>query len=317
MALILLVLVGGGAVALTARLRQPDAAGTVRDYFAALAAGNAKKALRYVSAAAPLSAQDYPLLTDAALSSPRNRPSNAKTSTVTQIQGTPSSIEAYLVLTSYRVAGQPVTTVLVVLHGDGRYLLRSPFAEVAVMDAAGRAVTVNGVALDQQHLTTPAFPGSYDAVAAGNALYTAGRASAVSGSGAAALSFTQIDFEPPALAPGALGEIQRQARAELDACTASGQPAPDGCPFGLNVPGTAAQVKWTITTYPAITAAVAASLRGDVGVAVTDDHTGRVHWDVTYTGLDGVNRHQTGDSDFTVNGSASLAGSAIQVSLAG
>ena len=50
---------------------------------------------------------------------------------------------------------------------------------------------------------------------------------------------------------------------------------------------------------------------------VTDDHTGKVHWDVTYTGLDGRNRHETGDLAFTVNGSAQLTGAGIHVSLAG
>jgi hypothetical protein len=204
----------------------------------------------------------------------------------------------------------------VVLRSGSHYFLQSPFVEVAVRNAAGRPITVNGVALSDQQLDTVGYPGSFDVTAAGNALFVAGSATGAPQPGAR-LPIAALDVGAPGFAAGALAEIQRQARNELDACTASIQPAPAGCPFGLDVPGTGPRVRWTITTYPTVGATVAESFLGTVGVPVTDDRTGKVHWDVTYTGLDGQKRHEHGDLAFTVNGSAQLTGAGIHVSLAG
>jgi hypothetical protein len=314
--LVLLLVVGAGVAAVTVRFARPEPAGAVRDYFSALSAGDAGRALRSVSNVGQLSPQEYPLLTDAGIAVAEHRPSHVHVGAVARIAGTPASIEASSVQASYRADGQTVSTSFIVLHSGDRYLLQAPFVEVAVQNAGGRAVAVNGVALGDQQLTTLAFPGGYDAVAAGNALFAGGKATGMPRPGPAGL-LAAIDLGAPTLADGALDEIQKQARAQLDTCAASTQPTPPGCPFGLNVPGTAPLVHWSITTYPTIDAQVTQSLFGGVAVVVGGPGTGKVHWDIDYTGLTGDKRHESGDSDFTVNGSATLTGTGIQVSLVG
>lgn len=313
--LVALLLVAGGSAALTSRLLRLDAAGTVRTYFAALAAGDGTRALRYVQTPAGFRPADFPLLGSAALADTARRPSEVHIGRAAPISGAPAGLDASAVTATYRVGGQTVAQPMVVLHSGGSYRLQSPFVEVAVQNAAGRKITVNGVALGGQQLDTVGFPESFEAAAAGNELFAAGSAAGTPRAGRQ-LPVIALDLGAPTFATGALAEIQRQARNELDACAASVQPVPAGCPFGLNVPGTGSQVRWSITTYPAVTAAVAPSVFGDVSVPVTDDRTGKVHWDITYTGLDGKKRHESGDLAFTVAGSAQLTGSGIHVSLA-
>jgi hypothetical protein len=131
------------------------------------------------------------------------------------------------------------------------------------------------------------------------------------------LPLAPIDLGTPTLAPGALAEIQKQTRAGIDACAALAQPMPPGCPFGLNVPGTPTAVRWTVSAYPTVDAQVTQSLFGVVVAVGGPGGSGKVHWDVSYTGFAGDKRHETGDSDFTVNGSATMTATGIQVSLVG
>jgi hypothetical protein len=312
--LVVLMLIGGGA-AIAARLRQPASTSAVRDFFAALSAGQGTRAMGYVLSGAQFPIGRFPLLSSAALADAAHRPADIHIGAPTALAGEWRGLDASSMTVRYRAAGQTVSQPVVVVHTGQRYLVDSPFVELAVRDAAGRAVTVNGVGLGP-NLDTFAFPGAYDVAAAGNALLAGARASGVPGPGPQGPA-AAVDLGAPTLAGGALAKIQQEARAGLDSCAAGTQAAVPGCPFGLNVPGTAATVHWSITTYPAISATVAQDNIGDVGVAVGDDHTGRVHWDIDYTGYAGDNRHETGDLAFTVNGSAQLTGSGIQVSLAG
>jgi hypothetical protein len=313
--LVLFLLVGGGVAAVAVRLGRPGPAGTVRDYFSALSGGHAARALRYVSAASQFTADRYPLLSEAGLMQSASRPSAVHVGAVAAIAGAPPGIDASSVRVSFQAGGRPVQESLVVLHSNGSYLIQSPFIEVTVQNAGGRPVTVNGIRLGDQQLNTIAFPGSYHAVAAANQLFGGSQATSTLRAGPT-LPLAPIDLGTPTLAPGALAEIQKQARAAIDACAALGQPMPPGCPFGLNVPGTPTAVRWTVSAYPAVDAQVTQSLFG-VAVAVGGPGTGKVHWDVSYTGFAGDKRHESGDSDFTVNGSATLTATGIQVSLVG
>jgi len=314
LALVVLLLVGAGAAAVTVRLVRPDPAATVRDYFSALAAGHAAQALRYVSAAGQFTSGRYPMLSDAGLTETSARPSAVHVGAAAAIKGVPAGVEAASVKVSFRTGGGPVQETLVVLRTDGDYRIQSPFVQVVVANAAGRKVTVNGIALGDQQLNTLAFPGAYHAVAAANQLLGGGQATATLRPGPT-VPLATIDLGAPALAPGALDEIRRQVRTAIDACAATGQPLPPGCPFGLNIPGTPTAVHWSVTAYPTVDAQVTQSLFGVV-VAVGGPG-GKVHWDVSYTGFAGDQRHESGDSDFTVNGSATQTATGIQVSLAG
>ncbi|MEV6851492.1 hypothetical protein [Actinoplanes sp. NPDC051411] len=309
---VLILLIGGGVAAATVRLTRPGAAGTVRDYFAALSGGHAARALRYVNSSAQFTADRYPLLSDAGLTETAARPSAVHVGAVAAIEGAP--VDARSVKVNFRAGGTPVQETLVVLHSNGAYLIQSPFIEVAVANAAGRKVTVNGVALGGQQLNTLAFPGGYHAVAAANQLLGGSQATSTLRPGPN-LPLAPIDLGTPTLAPGALAEIQKQVRAAIDACATGGQALPQGCPFGLNIPGTPTAVRWTVNAYPTVDAQVTPSLFGVV-VAVGGPG-GKVHWDVSYTGVAGDQRHESGDSDFTVNGSATQTATGIQVSLVG
>jgi hypothetical protein len=215
---------------------------------------------------------------------------------------------------NFKAGGTPVQETLFVLHRNGAYLIQSPFIQIAVANAVGRKVTVNGIALGDQQLNTLAFPGGYHAVAAANELFGGSQATSTLRPGPT-LPLAPIDLGTPALAPGALSEIQKQARTSIDTCAGSGQALAPGCPFGLNVPGTPTAVRWTVSAYPTIDAQVTS---GPFGVVVAvGGPGGKVHWDVSYTGFAGDKRHESGDSDFTVNGSATLTATGIQVSLAG
>jgi len=310
--LVLVLLLGAGVAAATVRLTRPGAAGTVRDYFAALSAGHGARALRYVSSSTQFTSDRYPLLSDAGLVETSARPSAVHVGTVAAIPD--ARVDASSVKVSFRAGGTAVQETLVVLHSDGTYLIQSPFIEVAVANAAGRKVAVNGIALGDQQLNTLAFPGGYHAVAAANQLLAGSQATATLRPGPT-VPLAPIDLGPPALAPGALGEIQKQVRTGVDACAATAQALPPGCPFGLNVPGTPTSVRWTVSAYPTVDAQVTQSLFGLV--VALGGPGGKVHWDVSYTGFAGDQRHESGDSDFTVNGSATLTATGIQVSLAG
>jgi hypothetical protein len=312
--IVLVLLIGGGVAAVTVRMTRPGAATTVRDYFSALSAGHGARALRYVSSPSQFTADRYPLLSDAGLTETSARPSAVHVGAVGSIPGAPTGVDASSVRVDFRAGGSPVQESLIVLHSKGAYRIQSPFIEVAVANAAGRRVTVNGIALGDQQLNTLAFPGSYHAVAAANQLLDGSEATSTLRPGPA-LPLAPIDLGTPTLAAGALDEIQKQVRTAIDACAAGGQALPPGCPFGLNVPGTPSAVRWTVTAYPTVDAQVRASLFGVV-VAVGGPG-GKVHWDVSYTGFAGDQRHENGDSDFTVNGSATLTATGIQVSLAG
>jgi hypothetical protein len=313
--IVLLLLVGGGLAAVTARLARPGAAGAVRNYFSALSGGHAVQALRYVSSGAQFTGDRYPLLSEAGLTESSARPGAVHVGAVAAIDGAPPGLDASLVQVRFTAGGRPVQESLVVVHSGGAYLIQSPFMDVTVQNAAGRTVTVNGIALGDQQLNTLAFPGSYHAVAAANRLLGGSQATNTLRAGPN-LPLAPIDLGTPTLAPGALDDIQKQARAAIDACAATTQPMPVGCPFGLNVPGTPTAVRWAVSTYPAIDAQVTPSLFG-VAVAVVGNGTGKVHWDVSYTGYAGDKRHESGDSDFAVNGSATLTATGIQVSLVG
>ncbi|MEV6348469.1 hypothetical protein [Actinoplanes sp. NPDC051851] len=312
--LAVLVLVAGavGGVRLLTE-RSPESA--VADYFGALGDGDAVAALQLVDGGGSVDPAGFPLLTDAALRDRGHRPSDASVGEATEV-GTLDARPAWQVGVTFRAGGQEIRQTLVVSRTDeGDYLLNSPFVTVAVSDLRGRAITVNGADLGSLEHSMVAFPGSYEAVAVGNALLGEARASAVpqaSGQGWLAV----FNFGTPQLAPGAEDQIRTQVRTRLDQCATSTQAQTTGCPFGLTVWGTGVTVKWTISAYPGVRVLPGANgwYTGN-GVQITDDGAGKVDWSAEYTDFTGAVKKESGDASFRFVGSASVSGSGIEISL--
>ncbi|GIF16579.1 hypothetical protein [Actinoplanes teichomyceticus] len=309
------LLLAGGLVAGVTRLTGGGPESAAGDYFDALGDGDAAAALELVATADGFDPARYPLLSDAALARDRWRPRDVRIGRAQRAAR--DGADVYTVEARYRAGDRTVAQTVVVVRGDGGdYRLRVPFVLVGVDGQRGREVSVNGVRLAPAERVTAAFPGAYEATAAGNTLLAESRVSAVaqangfSGYGAA------LRFGVPELAAGAEQDIQRQVRAALDRCATSTRAQPAGCPFGLNVPGTAVTVRWTITAYPAVSVRTDSVMWfGGSAVQLADDGAGRVRWSADYTDYSGTRRSQSGDTAFRINGSAQAASNGIQVRL--
>ncbi|MFI5896444.1 hypothetical protein ACIA5D_40730 [Actinoplanes sp. NPDC051513] len=282
----------------------PGPENAVRGFFDALAAGDARAALAYVEPVPGFDLAADPLLTDAALG-PERRPAAVQVSAARQTSG------AALVDVTYQARGTTVRQTVGVAGGSGSYRLRDALIGLSVSGVQGRPVTVNGVELGKEDLSTGVFPGSYEVAVDGNALFD-GQSfivvpEVVMGGVAAGVSFSVPD-----LTGNAAAKIQAQVRRDLDACTTGSSAKPAGCPFRLDVPGTKARVKWSIATYPSVTPKVTEVLGGLV-VSLSGD--GVAHWTADFVDRSGAARHGSGDLRFSVAGSAKPVGSGFEVSL--
>ncbi|BCJ41324.1 hypothetical protein GCM10010168_89160 [Actinoplanes ianthinogenes] len=289
------------------------------DYLDALADGDAGAALDLVAGAGTFrDAQRYPLLTGAALAEDRYRPRDAHVGDATE-SDLMTGGKAWQIPVTYRAADRTVSQDLTVVDATEGYRLQSPLVLLGVDGERGRAVTVNGVALGSRDAYV--FPGAYEVVATGNRLLAESRVTAVPQRAQVPVTGQTVylagaRFDLPRLAAGAQEDIQGQVRTALDRCAGSALAQPAGCPFGLNIPGTGATVRWTITGYPAV------SVRSDStfwfnssSVQLADDGAGKVHWSVGYTDYRGTAKSESGDSAFRINGSAQATPNGIQISL--
>jgi hypothetical protein len=306
---VVLAAIGAGAIVVSTTrsgevAASPGPETAVRSFFDALAAGDARAALAYVD---PLPGFDFaadPLLTDAALG-PDRRPS------AVQIGAVRPSSGAALVDVTYQARGATVQQTVGVIGAAGGYHLRDVLIGLSLSGVRGRPVTVNGVGMGKADLSTGVFPGSYEVAVEGDALFD--RESfevvpeVVMGGVAAGASFSVPDLTEKAAA-----QIQSQVRRALAACATASSPAPPGCPFRLDLPGTKARVKWSIATYPPVTPKVTEVLSG---LAVSLSGDGVAHWTADFVDRSGNARHGRGDLPFSVAGSAKPVGSGFEVSL--
>ncbi|MFI1996587.1 hypothetical protein [Actinoplanes sp. NPDC020271] len=309
----MVLVVAGLAIAVGGRADGPRA--VTERYFDALGDGDAEKALSWVASADQIDVTQYPLLSKAALSEDRYRPSGAEVGD-DMTAGGQFGTEARSVRVVYRAAGQTIAQELVVLKENGEWRLRLPFVLLGVDGQRGRAVTVNGIGLGTAGGVTAAFPGAYEAVAAGNTLLAESRASGVAQPNGIVGYVAPLQFGVPELAGGARENIRGQVRTALDKCAAGTTAQPAGCPFGLNVPGTDVAVTWSVTTYPQVDVRTDSIMWfSGTAVQLVDDGTGKVHWTAAYTDSSGARKSQSGDAAFRINGNAQATPTGIQVSL--
>jgi hypothetical protein len=315
LAAVVVVAVAGGAVLTVLRLTAPTPSSTVEDYFAALADGDADRALTLVADRAQYDTATYPLLTGAALADEADRPREVSVADE-QPLGSDDGLAYRGVRVSYRAGSAAVTQTVVVVELDDRFQLQSPFVPVLVSGASGRPVSVNGVALGDRDVDTVAFPGAYSATAQGNALWAEATVTGVPQDAGYGDPAVTIAFEPPALAPDAEDAIRAEVRSALETCAASTQAAPRGCPFALySFWSQPTSVKWTITVFPTVTVSAGGALFGGATAQITSERSGSVSYQATYTDVGGAERTESGDQEFQVQGTARADGSGIAVSL--
>ncbi|GAA0537283.1 hypothetical protein GCM10010172_18320 [Paractinoplanes ferrugineus] len=270
----------------------PDSA--VKDYFGALAEGDAGKALAqtYEGSAA---AQKNPLLTSAALADPARRPSAVAVGKVYKLPGA----EAWRVTVAFVANGKDLSMPVTVRKIDGEYVLVEAFTEVRVSPESTAGVTVNGVQVPEGGTNLVAFPGSYEIKVAGTPLIaeTVVLAEQMSGSHAYASIFSRD------LAPGVQKEVDKQVRAKLDACLKSTSDAPSGCPFRAFLPGEKPTVKWTMPTYPKIE--IRSTLTSETGSARFSG-SGTAHYEADYRDFFGAKKHEAGNDQIYLYGNVTV-----------
>ncbi|WBC16696.1 hypothetical protein O7600_07605 [Micromonospora sp. WMMA1998] len=315
-AVIAAVLLSGGAVVGVSRLFAETPQSTVEDYFDALADGDAASAMKLVYRSAEIDTRQYPLLTDAGLSDD-TRPTDVEIGDV-QESSPAFGQEAQFVEVKYSAGGTDVTQDVLVakaVDGDG-YRLRAPFVAISLNGLHDRTIKINGVEVDTDN-DVVGFPGSFKAEAAGNALIAGSTATATPKRSGRGGYVAELDFGRPELAPGAQEEIESSVRATIDQCAATTEARTAGCPFTLSIWGSDISVKWSVTTYPAITveSATGGWMGGGSGVTFSDDGSGKVDWTASYTDFFGTRRTESGNAAFRVGGTAKASPSGIQVSL--
>ncbi|MEU8241285.1 hypothetical protein AB0C07_23820 [Actinoplanes missouriensis] len=316
----LVVLLAGAAVIAGTRLLADTPQSVVEDYFDALADGDAGRALQHVNRISELDTARYPLISDAALSDPAVRPTHVTVGESSKAD-IPYGRDAQIVDVHYRAGETEVDHQILVVRPaeDEDYQVLAPFVALQLTGVQGRAVTVNGVELTEAALAEPAaFPGSFTAEAAGNALYSGATATGVPAQIGQGIYATTLDFGTPALAAGAQEQIESTVRATIDKCAATTVAQTAGCPFALNVWGQDASVQWRVTAYPKISVAPAQGgwLGGGAGATISDDGTGKVRWTAKYTDFSGTQQTESGEAAFRVTGIAEASATGIQVTLA-
>nr|WP_221380626.1 hypothetical protein [Actinoplanes polyasparticus] len=264
----------------------------IQDYFAALADGDAAKALSHVDLPAGFDISRYPLLTEPALADAGNRPKDLEIGS----DGT----QTFDV--TFTAGGSPVRQRIAVVRNGDRYLLTNPFVVLAVSGDRNRQLIVNGVAVTPGDNT--AFPSAYRVVAAGNRLFAESSITVTPGGNGRS---AKAAFDTPALADGAQASIQDAVRVKLDQCAAAAADRTPHCPFWLRVPGYHPYVRWLIVDYPELTVGVASSVR------FSSRSRGTVAWQLSFTSSYGQVVEKSGTLTFPVNGTATPATSGIDV----
>ncbi len=310
-------------IAVVSRLTAVTPQSTVEDYFTALGNGDAAGALKLVYRGDEAEPVSSPLLTAAALADHDARPHDVKVGTVTGASGRyGAGVSGVDVAYSAGYAGNTRVHQTVVVtratSGDG-YQLRDPFVQLVLSGGQGRAVTINGVAVNVSASgDVAAFSGGFKAeLVAATALLASASVTAGpldGGFGTAA----ELRFGPPQLAPGVQDRINAAVKSVLDRCATSTEAYPSGCPFDTYVVGTNISVHWTITAYPVISVDfgfMGWSSTGDQ-VSISDgSNSGRAHWTATYTDYFGKRQTESGDTTIRIYGTAKAQGSDIQVNL--
>lgn len=312
---VLALLLGGGVAYAVLKPPGPSGEVSVERYFEALGEGDTTAALALVVDSSRYAPEDYPLLDRKVLADEDNRPSDVRILESRRVDDY-GGVTFDQVRVSYRIGDQPVEQWIVAGQpvGDEDYLLEQPFMRLSVDSPGGRQLAVNGVAFDDDTLDTYVFPGLYTVTAEQNALLTGESKPArlsVDRSGEPALA---VEFAPPALAPGAREAVEAQVRQRLDTCAQDTTGDPDGCPFSIFVFADDVSVRWTITSYPTIDIEVGRSIFGG-GQATIDGSGGVVHYEATYTNFAGERQTESGDESFFVNGTVSVEGSSLTVSI--
>jgi hypothetical protein len=270
----------------------PDSA--VKDYFSALADGDAEKALgqTYEGTAA---AGKNPLLTSAALTDPARRPGAVSVGKVYKLTGA----DAWRVTVAYVANSKDINMLVTVRKIDGEFVLIEAFTSVRVSPASEEGLTINGVAVPAGTTTMTAFPGSYEIKIPGSPLIAEVTTIAEQASG----TYAYASIFSRDLAPGVEDEVDKQVRAKLDACLKSRSDSPPGCPFRAFLPGEKPTVKWTMPTYPKIE--IGSVLTSNSG-SVRFSGSGVAHYEADYRDFFGAKQHEGGNDQIYVYGNVSV-----------
>jgi hypothetical protein len=301
LAMIFLVAACGKSGGDTPSANSAAAATSVRAFFTALTAGDAKTAVSLLEPVPGTDPAGGPLLSDAALGA-AYRPSDVQYGKPRLQDGLP------FVDVTYQARGQSVQQN-VALSADGTHL-RTVLVQLAVTGVQGRPVSVNGVKMGSDDLNVTVFPGAYEVAVGGNKLLDGATLSVAPDVASGGQSAT-ANFGPAKLTATAGPELLRQVRQELDACAASTRPKTPGCPFWLDAKSGTAH--WSIKKYPVVTPQVTNA--GGPAVTFSDDGSGRAHWTATYVDQNGQSKTGGGDIPFKVTGGADVTASGIKVTL--
>ena len=213
---------GGGGEAPKAQASSPSDA--VTDYLTAIADGDAKTALGYLSS--PPS--DSTLLTDEALAA------SAKLAPITEIdvpetKGESGSAD---VTATYLLNGEPITTTFSTsdYDNDGKWEISGGTGSIYTKPFEGLGLTINGQEVDAESVEV--FPGSYELATSLKNFTLSGPTTVTVTDPYESADTTQIK---PALTDEALQQFRGLVRAAVDACIASTTLAA-GC--GIDLPAT-------------------------------------------------------------------------------
>jgi len=268
----------------------PDRA--VSNYFSALQAGNADRALAMVDSQ-DLKGLDRSLLTSAAL-----RGAHVPDIKVGDVQRHGSSASVQV------TEGGDSFSMDLVQQGKANgvfpvWRLRDPFTTLQIATGTSAVpATVNGVSVSSP--SVPAFPGTYTvALPPSGALGAASSQVTASGSGSQQVALT------PTLSPQATEAANDAVRSYLDSCASSTEASPPSCPFSYSGGSTLTSVHWSITNYPT----VSASLDSTGSITVSGDgSTGTAHLDAVDTSYDGTSSPVASDESVTVSGTLQWTG---------
>ncbi|MEU4240957.1 hypothetical protein [Actinoplanes sp. NPDC026619] len=299
----LVVLLGAGfiavlVVALGIGRDGPDSA--VKEYFAALADGDAEKALRHTYEGTG-AAKDNPLLTSAALTDPARRPSAVTISKARALSGAKS----WRAVAAYVANGKDVNMIVTIRQIDGKYVVLEAFTALRVTPGV-QGLTVNGVAVPAAGETLTVFPGSYQVKAAGNALLAEVDVMADQAGG----SYASASIFSRELAPGVQAEVDKQVRAKLDGCMKSTSDAPPGCPFRAFLPGEKPSVRWTMPTYPKVEVS---SVLTSESASARFSGSGVAHYEADYRDFFGAKKHEADNDQIYVYGNVTVKDSKLVV----
>src|SRR5690348_11653251 len=158
LAMIFLVAACGKSGGDTPSPKSAAAATSVRAFFTALTAGDAKTAVGLLEPVPGTDPAGGPLLSDAALGA-AYRPSDVQYGKPRLQDGLP------FVDVTYQARGQSVQQN-VALSADGTRL-RTVLVQLAVTGVQGRPVSVNGVKMGSDDLNVTVFPGAYEVAVGG------------------------------------------------------------------------------------------------------------------------------------------------------